>query len=219
VDGSAKPTTDGDDADRLPVRGGAWDSKRNQEVPEMVMLREADEVRDIAREVIAAVPDHAALADVRIEYVFRDKAPRSKGRIVLGRARKITGLNAYLADKRIRALSTPSPFFVVEISEDTWQGLSPAQRRALVDHELCHCRVEVDDDGEVVLSTRGHDFEEFASIIRRHGLWSTAAETVAAAVCEQLALAVDAVTDFVGNLPLDDPKPSDADPGDAGEPE
>jgi hypothetical protein len=170
-----------------------------------MMLCPAPEVRDIAQALIGDVSEHAPLDDVRVEYVFRDKAPRSHGRLVLGRARKISGLAAWLAEaKHLNALAVPRPFFVIEISHDTWGQLTPVQRRALVDHELCHCRVEVDDDGEAQLSIRGHDFEEFASVIRRNGLWASASELIAAAVCEQLALAVDEVTEYVEHLRIDD---------------
>jgi len=41
------------------------------------------------------------------------------------------------------------------------------RKRALIDHELTHCTVE-----DSVFKTRGHDVEEFHSIIQRYGTWS-----------------------------------------------
>lgn len=166
------------------------------------MLRRAPEVAKIADEIIRKVPRHKNLAEARIEYVFRDEAPRLRGRVVLGRARKIGGLNAFLLDPTVndKDFVKPGPLFVIEISHDTWGDLNLEQRKALVDHELCHCTVDIDDDGNPELSMRGHDFEEFAEIIERHGLWSTSDKKIGAAVAEQLVLAIESVTDFVEGL-------------------
>lgn len=48
--------------------------------------------------------------------------------------------------------------------------------------------------------TLPHDLEEFAGIIRRHGLWTSAAERMGRAVVEQLALALDGVDTFLAEL-------------------
>lgn len=46
---------------------------------------------------------------------------------------------------------------------------------ALIDHELQHCcRGEDNNDGEPTWYIQGHDFEDFTTIIRRHGLWTDA---------------------------------------------
>jgi len=169
----------------------------------MSNYRSAPEVAAIAEELIETVKDHADLADVRIEYVFIDKAPTSAGRVVLGRARRIGGLNAVLTELdryQVDRCEEPRPFYVIEISEDTWHGLNDERRRALVDHELMHCRVDFTEEGAPVLKVRGHDYEEFAAIIRRHGLWTSAAERVGAAVVEQLALAIDSVGSYLSDL-------------------
>lgn len=167
----------------------------------MSAYRTAPEVADIAAELI---DDHRPdLADVRIVYVFIDKAPTSMGRTVWGRARRIGGLNAVLAQlddyTDLDRCEEPVPFYVVEISEDIWHGLDDRRRRALVDHELMHLLPEVGDDGAAKLKLRGHDFEEFVAIIRRHGLWTSAAEGAGRAAAEQLALdladTLDSTTD------------------------
>lgn len=173
----------------------------------MSMWRKAPDVRAIAEDLIASVPEHEALIYARMEYLFIDKAPKSRGRLVLGRARRVGGLNSVLANLtkyESEVCQDPIPFFVIEISEDTWRGLDDAGRRALVDHELCHCRIELDEAlDDYVLSTRPHDLEEFAGIIRRHGLWYSAAEEMGSAVMEQLALAIDSVETFVNGLAVD----------------
>lgn len=173
----------------------------------MSKFRRAPEVAKIAEELIGSVTEHEQLTYARIEYLFIDKAPKSRGRLVLGRARRVSGLGSVLANLTkydAEFCQDPTPLFVIEIAEDTWQRLDDAGRKALVDHELCHCRVDLDEDlDEHVLSTRAHDLEEFAGIIRRHGLWYSAAEEMGSAVMEQLALAIDSVETFVNGLAVD----------------
>lgn len=119
----------------------------------------------IAKKLIDEI--HTDLDGERIDYVYRDKVSRSGGKEVWGKARIITGLNAYLA----RAGESDDPFFLIEIAEPIWLVLDDKARIALVDHELCHCSIDYDEDGLKVLSMVGHDLEEFHGIIRRHGMW------------------------------------------------
>lgn len=154
------------------------------------LYSKAPEVEKIASDLIEVVEDHQPLDDVTMLYVWRDQAGRSGGRKVLGRARKLTGLNAYLATGSNAAL------FVIEIAADIWEGLEPYQRRALVDHELCHCKVSYNDHGEQKLSIRAHDLEEFGGVIDRHGLWLADVQTFGGKVAEQMSL-LDEVTTFV----------------------
>lgn len=149
----------------------------------------APQVERIAEKLIAA--HHKHLATVPIRYVWRDKATRSKGNVVLGKARKVSGLGAHLVHL-VRADEPPDEvdFFVIEIAADMWATLSDAQQVALVDHELCHLGVDIpeDPDKDRALVVRGHDLEEFAAVVERHGLWRPAVETFHAAVSQQLTL-------------------------------
>lgn len=154
-------------------------------------FRTAEDVAKIAADLIETVPQHEDLGMARIEYVFIQKHVTSHGRWVLARASKVGGLHAFIAaafhlDHHVE----PTPFYVIEVAEDTWTGLSDEGRRALVDHELCHLHVSLDEDGEPVLGMRGHDLEEFEAIIRRHGLWKDDIRVFSAAVAEQLSLPI-----------------------------
>ncbi len=152
----------------------------------MTSYSAAPVVERIAEKLIAA--HHQHLATVPIRYVWRDKAARSKGNIVLGKARKISGLGAHLVHL-VRDDEPPDEveFFVIEIAADVWPKLNETQRTALVDHELCHLGVEIpEQDQERKLVLRGHDLEEFAAVVQRHGLWRPAVETFHAAVATQL---------------------------------
>lgn len=130
--------------------------------------RHASAVERLAREIIAEHRDD--LADVHIEYVFRSETADQGGKEVWGKARKVTGLNAYLAGDTAEGEEVDD-FFVIEIAEPVWAVIEPEQRKALVDHELAHCTVTVNGNGETKLAIRPHDVEEFASIVRRYGLW------------------------------------------------
>lgn len=136
--------------------------------------RPAPEVKAIADELIPKFHQHLIDFNVRMEYVFVDKAPKSNGREVWGTCRKVSNLNAFLANSQ----EGSDPFFVITISEPIWEILPPKSREALIDHELCHAwaeaqQEETDDGSEdvVKLSTNPHDLEEFTCIVRRHGLW------------------------------------------------
>lgn len=139
---------------------------------------------------------------IRIEYLFRSEAALSKGREVWGTARKVTGLNAFLAvDKGDAPVGRPGdddevePFFVIEIAHDIWQTLSRRQRIALVDHELTHLRVVTNEKGETVLKLAGHDVEEFTAILRRHGTYKPDLAFFAKAAVDVAQMTFDDVTE------------------------
>lgn len=131
--------------------------------------RQATSVKRIADELIAG--HHQELVDVHIEYVFRSEPAKENGKEKWGTARKITGLNAYLAGDTAEG-GEADDFFVVEIAEPIWAVLDEPQKVALVDHELSHCTTAIDEKtGDLKLKMRPHDLEEFSAIVRRYGLW------------------------------------------------
>lgn len=152
----------------------------------MTTYTPAPEVERIAEKLIHA--HHRHLLNVPITYVWRDKATISKGNAVLGKARKLTGLPAHLVHL-VRHDQPPDEidFFVIEIAADYWEVLTVDQRTALVDHELCHLGVEIPDgaDKDLKLVVRGHDLEEFAAVVARHGLWRPHGEAFKAALKTQ----------------------------------
>ena len=155
----------------------------------MAKYRPAPAVERIAEELIPKYHEH--LEGVRIEYVFRDKASSKGGKVVAGRAHLKSGLVAYLAQDRPSESFdlNDERFFVIEIAEDVWSALEAAQREALVDHELSHCMLDVDeDDGSWDLSIVGHDVEEFAAVIERHGLWQPDLANLGAVIAERRLL-------------------------------
>src|SRR5437588_328871 len=137
----------------------------------------SDEVRKVAEPLIKNYHPH--LNGLDIVYLFqnkRDKAtgaaviPKSKGKALLGKAQLVTGLNAFLVSGATRTDGDEiEPFFVLLITKPAWDKMKPAQRQALVDHELCHMGIDDESARPVILP---HDLQEFNAVVRRHGLWS-----------------------------------------------
>lgn len=108
---------------------------------------------------------HPDIAPEMIRWVLRDPPATSKGREVMGTARAISA--------RERAVYGLGELFVVELSRSDADSLTPRGLRALIDHELCHCQVDIDPETEEPTPRIvAHDVEEFFDVIARHGAWN-----------------------------------------------
>lgn len=151
----------------------------------------APEVEEVAKELISKYHGHLLDFKVRIEYVFTNKTPKKNGKEVWAFVRKVSSLNAYLAESD----DHEGDFFVMVVSEPVWEILPPNKRHPLVDHELCHLWAEADQEDEddanaipedpVKLSLNPHDVEEFSSVVRRWGLWREDVEDLVNAALKQ----------------------------------
>jgi predicted metallopeptidase len=115
------------------------------------------EVLHLVEELIAEF--HNALCPCKIGLVFRDEAGSSGGRAVFAKSSK--------APTKLQPLLQDELDIIIEIAEDKWTKLASEQRRALLDHELCH--IAMGSNGWTI---RAHDIEEFGEIIQRYGLWN-----------------------------------------------
>jgi hypothetical protein len=112
-------------------------------------------------------------------------SPDVDGRVTLGKCRKVSDLDREVAD--VLAYD-----FVIVLRQEFWDDplVTAVQRRALLDHELCHCSVKVDEHGDAVVDERGrtvyrlrrHDLEEFSEIADRYGCWKADIEAFARAL-------------------------------------
>lgn len=103
---------------------------------------------------------HPHLKNAKIAYVFKDKAQRyGDGRTVLGRAGRRSKLDQLLSEK--------GEDFAIIISKDRWQKMNDSEKKALVDHELCHCGIAIDAQGQSKFALRGHPIEEFPENLGR----------------------------------------------------
>jgi len=115
---------------------------------------------------------HAHLAEAKIALAWKhgNKSDQD-GRLQLGQCRKASDL-----DHELHRFD-----FVILLNYEAWNmaDWTVAQMEALIDHELTHASVAVDEDGEekrnsqgrIVWRIRKHDVEEFREIVERHGLW------------------------------------------------
>lgn len=133
----------------------------------------APDVREIAERLILTTPEHQHLAFCKVVYLFNRKVEKVRGAEAFATASKVTGRNAHFLVEGIDNADyvDPESCFVVSVWESAWNELSDPQREALVDHKLCHCKVEEDEDGNGRLYINPHDIEEFHSIVQRHGTW------------------------------------------------
>lgn len=110
-------------------------------------------------------------ARVALAWQLRTKADKD-GHLKLGHCHKVSDLHREFADYD----------FIITLNKEFWDEttVTDDQRKALVDHELCHIAPvlnidsgehEVDERGRYLFRTRGHDVEEFYEIVQRNGLW------------------------------------------------
>jgi len=125
----------------------------------------ADDIYDTMKELVAHNHPDLALAVDEIAIVFKEKAGKSGGRAVLGKASKVAPL--------ANALSAKPYKFVLEIGADQWEhGLTSKQREALLDHLLCSCHGDEDPkSGEMKWSVVKPDLSAFRDNIERYGMW------------------------------------------------
>lgn len=137
---------------------------------------EAPAVRRIAEELIAE--HHPELEGKRIDYLFSSKPKKTHGKVALGWVTVVTGIAAWYGQEGNEdPQKIGEPFFLMVIDRRSWNfQLNSKQKVALVDHELCHLVVEeiYNKDGAHTgtnFKLRGHDLEEFADVVKRHGIW------------------------------------------------
>jgi hypothetical protein len=128
----------------------------------------AEQPAAICKVLIKAL--HPELVNANIAYVFRKKLSRND-RPRLAQASKVGGKLNYFTNLEL----------LVEVNHETWLTLTPERRIALLDHELTHFSQAANESGfsyEMV----EHDLEEFGSIVRRWGFWSTDVERFASSI-------------------------------------
>lgn len=121
-----------------------------------------EEYARIGAELIAEEPslEGVRLSCARVAYLSSDNPRKSNGRAVLGSCEKVPPKWHWAADYD----------YLVTVYEPNAEGLTDAQRRILLHHELLHISVEQTEDGGEKYAIASHDVEEFAEIIRLHGV-------------------------------------------------
>lgn len=115
---------------------------------------------------------HAPLEGARIEIAWlRNVKADADGRLRLGKPIKSADL-----PRQLHGVD-----WIVALNRQAMGMFNSAQRRALIDHELCHVdlarnaktgETRTDALGRTVMRVRKHDIEEFREVVRRHGLYT-----------------------------------------------
>lgn len=122
------------------------------------------DVSDVVTTLIANYHPDLALVSDEIAVLFREKASKSGGRVVLGKTKKAPNLLSILGGKEYR--------FIIELAADEWQNLDGKQQTALLDHLLCQCGVEEDEkSGDIKYTIKSPDLFFFSEELERHGNW------------------------------------------------
>ncbi len=118
---------------------------------------------------------HWHLMEFPVRFCWRSRSRTRHKNTVLATAEIVRGRFANFvmteAEKAMKGQERGCAMFWIEVARDQWEYLDDAQRYALLDHELCHCIIEENEDGDEVMAMVGHDLEEFRAIVQRHGLW------------------------------------------------
>lgn len=145
--------------------------KAKKSTYEIVRDDERPDLYDLMRELVD--DHHDELRDARIAIAWRHGwKPDADGRMHLGQLKKASDL-----DRQLHSYD-----LIVLLNYEVWTSVNftPAQQRALFDHELCHGALSLDPetgeprytpDGRLIYRTRKHDMEEFRQIVDRHGMW------------------------------------------------
>jgi len=124
-----------------------------------------DEVHQTMRELVGSNHPDLALVVDEIAVVFRDRAGKSGGQVVLGSSKKVQAL--------ANALGGTDYKFVLTVASDQWEHeLGSKQREALIDHLLTACRCDEDPkSGEMKCTVAKPDIMAFRENVERYGMW------------------------------------------------
>ena len=127
--------------------------------------------------------EHAHLKQAEIGFLWTNVANSRKQRRIVGQCEtgKPQGAMGKWAKARAEAQIIGwfgfVPDFIITIDAHYASHCEDAEFMALIEHELCHASQERDEfgqpkftrEGKPVFGIRGHDVEEFISVVRRYG--------------------------------------------------
>ncbi len=108
---------------------------------------------------------HGHLATANIVALARPKPGKKDGREIWASIKIASPKEQILYSDHGEGID-----YILVVAKSVWFRLPNEKRIALVDHELCHA-AGFDFESEK-WTVRGHDVEEFARVIERHGAWT-----------------------------------------------
>jgi len=128
---------------------------------------------------------HDHLRQASIGVLWTNQPYRRRGRPVAGMAEQagnVGGMSRWKSGRITLQLERwfgHVPDFLITLDAIQAQSMPDLVFCALVDHELCHCGQRLDefgmlkfdrDTGKPLFTIRGHDVEEFVSVVERFGI-------------------------------------------------
>lgn len=135
--------------------------------------------------------ENAHLREARLGFLWCALPNARHGNPVVGQAELPTIQGGRWArsrfEQQVEGWFGEIPDFLITIHADYANQASDAAFCALIEHELLHCGQERDvfgapkftRDGRPKLGIRGHDVEEFVSVVARYGVGAAAGRTAA----------------------------------------
>lgn len=139
----------------------------------------------IIAERVLQMPEHAHLVEgeAHIEWLYRAAPKIQAGRQILGTCHMptVTGsLREFFVWMCARMFGS-LPDFLIILDQGWWEECTAREREILVFHELSHAVQALDKYGEprfdketgrMIFAIKGHDVEEFTSVVARYGAWN-----------------------------------------------
>jgi hypothetical protein len=143
------------------------------------MWKADEDVMVIIRDLIAKYHPHLALVDDEIAVVFKEKATTVGTVEIIGKTGKAPAILSVLGDTKWK--------FLITLAADAWVNLDDKQKVALLDHHLCGCRVEENEqNGALKCFVAPPDVSFFKGEIERHGVWRTSGTPPSANLIQEL---------------------------------
>lgn len=144
--------------------------------------------------------EHAHLRYAKLGYLWTSVPNGRHGRAVVGQCepgtpRAMGKWAKARAELQIEEWFGEVPDFIITLDASYASRCGDAEFCSLVEHELLHAGQERDifgapkfrQDGRPAFTMRGHDVEEFVSIVRRYGVGAAAGDTLALVEAAQRA--------------------------------
>ena len=146
----------------------------------------------IAENAVLLNVEHAHLRSASLGFLWTNVGNARHGHRIVGQC-EVGAPRAFgkwakaRAERQIVDWFGTVPDFIITIDALYASRCGDAEFCSLVEHELLHAGQELDGfglpkfrrDGKPALAMRGHDVEEFVSIVRRYGVGAAAGETLA----------------------------------------
>ena len=142
----------------------------SEDSPNSKLWVAGDDVKATLRHLIGNFHPDLALVLDEIAILFKDKGSKSGDVEVIGKTSKASPQLALLAERPYK--------FIITVSGEWWAEASDAQRIALLDHHLCACRSEEQEDGNIRYYVSPPDVGFYRDELERHGLWRTTGQAV-----------------------------------------